>query len=298
MADVILVTGAAGQSGLAVIRALARRGASVRALVRRDAQADAVRAAGAGAVAVGDLRDDAAVRAACVGAQAIYHICPNVQQDEPAIGRRAIDAALRAGIGRFVFQSVIHALSRAMPHHVNKLLVEEQLVESGLDFTILQPTVFMQNTVKEWPAILADGTFDQPYSAAAPICLVDLEDVAEAAAICLTEPGYGGAIFELCGQPALTRHEMAAIIAGVLGRPVRAVAGSFDAWLVRFLGPSPEPYRRDTLRIMMAHYDRHGLAGGNPLVLRTLLGRAPTLYRDFIRRLAAATPPVGSGPSA
>jgi NAD(P)H dehydrogenase (quinone) len=287
MADLILVTGAAGQSGLAVIRALARRGAIVRALVRRDAQAASVRAAGARDVAIGDLRDDGAIRAALDGARAVYHICPNVQPDEPAIGRRIIDAAQAAGVDRFVFQSVIHALNRAMPHHANKLLVEEQIVESGLDYTILQPTVFMQNTVKEWPAILAHGTFDQPYSADARMCLVDLEDVAEAAAICLTEPGYAGAIFELCGPRVLTRHAMAAIIGAVLGRPVRAVQGSFDAWLARFLGPHPEPYRRETLGKMMDYYDRHGLAGGNPLVLRTILGRAPTDYDDFIRRLAA-----------
>ncbi|MGH7185888.1 MAG: SDR family oxidoreductase, partial [Pseudomonadota bacterium] len=93
----VLVTGAAGKTGRAVVRALVARGMRVRALVRRGAQEPVVRADGAGDVVVGDLRDEASVGRAVRGAAAVYHICPNIQPDEVAIGRQVLGAALAAG---------------------------------------------------------------------------------------------------------------------------------------------------------------------------------------------------------
>ncbi len=141
----ILVTGAAGKSGRSVISALAQRGAAVRAYVRREGQIAMVQAAGADTVVIGDLQDAHTLQQAVQCVRALYHICPNMHPDEVAIGRRVIDAALAAGVEHFVYHSVLHPQTATMPHHWNKLQVEEALFESRLPFTILQPTAYMQN---------------------------------------------------------------------------------------------------------------------------------------------------------
>jgi uncharacterized protein YbjT (DUF2867 family) len=120
----ILITGAGGKTGQAVIKAVAARGENVRALVHREAQASAVKALGAREAVVGDMRDEEALRRAMEGARAVYHICPNVNPDEVTIGRTVITAARAAGVERFVFHSVLHPQVEAMPHHWNKLRVE------------------------------------------------------------------------------------------------------------------------------------------------------------------------------
>ena len=149
-AQPILVTGAAGKTGRAVIRELAARGAPVRAFLRRAEQRSAAEALGAGEVVVGDLRSRETVAAAVAGVASIYHICPNVHPDEIGIGRRVVSAALAAGVERFVYHSVLHPQIEAMPHHWAKMRVEELLFQSGLDATILQPAPYMQNVLAQW----------------------------------------------------------------------------------------------------------------------------------------------------
>jgi uncharacterized protein YbjT (DUF2867 family) len=280
-----LVTGAAGKTGRAIVRALAARGQQVRALLRRAEQVEALKAVGAREMVVGDVRDETMLRAAMIGARSVYHICPNVHPDEVAIGQAAIAAARESGAGRFVFHSVLHPQTEAMPHHWNKLRVEEALFESGLNYTIVQPAAYMQNMLAEWESIAERGVYRVPYSVDAPFSLVDLEDVAEAAARVLTEAGHIGATYELAGADALTPVSMAETLSTVLGRPVRAEQESIDAWADRAKASGLGSYAAETLAKMFRYYDRHGLRG-NPRVLTLLLGRQPTRFESFVRRLA------------
>ncbi|MBI3362221.1 MAG: NmrA family NAD(P)-binding protein, partial [Chloroflexi bacterium] len=140
----ILLTGAAGKTGRAVIRALTAKGQAVRAFVHREEHISSVTQSSASEAAVGDMRDAEAVRRAMQGVRAVYHICPNVNPEEVVIGNCVIGAARAAGVERFVYHSVLHPQTEAMPHHWNKLRVEEALFESGLPFTALQPAPYMQ----------------------------------------------------------------------------------------------------------------------------------------------------------
>lgn len=280
----ILVTGAAGKTGRAVIRALAARGAAVRAFVRRTAQTDAARDAGARETAVGRLDDTEALTAAAQGGSAIYHICPNVSPDELAFGEAAVAAARAGGVRRFVFHSVLRPQIEAMPHHWRKLRVEERLFASGLEVTVLQPAPYMQNILAALPDMADAGVYRVPYSIDARLSLVDLEDVGEAAAIVLTEPGHEHATYELAGTPPTSAREIASAFAKVLGRPVRAEAEPVAAWEA---GPGAglATSARETLARMFGYYDRHGLSG-SPRVLRGLLGRAPGSLDEFAARVA------------
>jgi len=283
----ILVTGAAGKTGRAVVKALARKGASVRALVRNPEHIGPLTALGAGEVALGGFDDARALRRAAAGAGAIYHICPNVSPHEVAYARAVAEAAKARGVRRFVFHSVLHPQIEAMPHHWAKMRVEEMLFASGFDLTVVQPTVYMQNILGAWRGILADGVFRVPYPVETRLSLVDLDDVAEAAALVLTQNGHGGATYELVGTEPLSQTDVAAAIGVALKRAVRAEAASVAAWEARARGAGLGEYERATLAAMFRYYAAHGLIG-NANTLRWLLGRAPTSLAAFLERAPGA----------
>ena len=281
----ILVTGASGKTGRAVIRALIAKGKMVRALVHRSEQVRLIQELGVQEVVVGDMRDQATMDQAARGARAIYYICPNVNPDEVAIGQAVIAAARSAGVERLVYHSVLHPQTEAMPHHWQKLHVEERLFESGLSYTILQPAVYMQNVLAYWNQIVEQGIYPVPYAVETRLGMVDLEDVAEVAALVLTEPGHVGATYELVGAEPLTQTEVAAILSQQMGRPVRAQAVPLDEWERKARASGMSDYAVETLLKMFRFYERYGF-WGNSRVLTWLLGRSPTTFSAFVERTA------------
>ena len=279
----ILVTGAAGKTGRAVIRALTAKGEAVRALAHRPEQVRPIKEMGAREVVVGDMRLQMIMDQAAWGVRAVYHICPNVSPDEVSIGRVAIRAARSAGVEHFVYHSVLHPQVEAMPHHWQKLRVEEQLFESGLSYTILQPAAYMQNVLAHWDQIMEQGVYLVPYAVETRLGMVDLEDVAEAAVVVLTEAGHAGAVYELAGAEVLSQVEVAAILGQQLGRPVRAEAVPLEAWERRARESGLGDYQVETLVKMFCYYERYGF-WGNPRVLSWLLGRPPTTFAVFVER--------------
>jgi len=283
----ILVTGAAGKTGRAAIQALAARGAAVRAFARDPAHAGMLKALGAASVCVGSFEDADALNAAAAGVQAIYHICPNVSRAELTYARGVAAAAQASGVKRFVYHSVLHPQIEAMPHHWEKMRAEEMLFASGLDLTILQPTAYMQNILGAWPGIVGDGVFRVPYPVETRISLVDLDDVAAAAALVLTQDGHEGATYELVGTQPLNQTEVAAAIGTALRRTISVEPETVAAWDDRARGAGTGEHERTTLAAMFRYYAEHGLIG-NTNALRWLLGREPTGLAAFLGRAAGA----------
>jgi uncharacterized protein YbjT (DUF2867 family) len=282
---VILITGAGGKTGRAVLRALIAKGEMVRALLHRPEHVQSVQGLGAQEVVVADMRDRDAMEHAARGIRAIYHICSNMNPDEIAIGQAVIGAARSAGVEHLVYHSVLHAQTETMPHHWNKLRVEEKLFESGLAWTILQPAAYMQNVLAYWEKIVERSIYPVPYSVGARLSMVDLDDVAKAAAIVLTEPGHIGATYELAGPEALSQVEVAEILSRRLGRPVRAQVVPLDEWERRARSLGMSDYAVETLLKMFRYYDRFGLRG-NPNVLTWLLDRPARTFAAFIAQIA------------
>lgn len=279
----ILVTGAAGKTGQAIIKALAAERRPIRALVRRYEQAQVCKSLGAEEAIVGDMRDATTLKRATQGIRAVYHICPNVSPDEIQIGRIAIAAAREAGVERFVFHSVMHPQTEMMTHHWNKLRVEEALLESGLAYTILQPASYMQNVLGGWKTIVERGVYTVPYALDARMSMVDLEDIAQAATVVLTEPGHLGATYELAGPEVLTQTQVAEILSNQLKRTVRAEQITIETWTRQAQASGMGEYQIETLVKMFRYYDRNGF-WGNPHTLTGLLGRGPTKFETFIKR--------------
>ncbi len=281
----ILVTGASGKTGKALVKTLSKT-ESVRAFVHREEHVSLMESLGADHVIVGDLQGEPAVRAALSGVRAIYHICSNMNPDEAGIGKLVIESAKKAGVEHFVYHSVLHPQIEVMNHHWQKMRVEEMLFESGLPFAILQPAPYMQNLLAGWKSIVEDGVLCVPYSVHAKFSFVDLEDVAEAAKIILTEPGHMNAIYELAGTAPTSHAQVAEIFSRALNRDVRAEKEEIGDWRLRAGGMSE--YARENLARMFEYYDQWGLAG-NINALRWLLKREPTSLKLFAEKAAKDT---------
>ena len=294
----IVMIGASGQVGTPTIRHLVRKGARIRALTSNPASAERLRGLGVAETVVGDFRKDEDLRRAMDGAAAVFHVCPRFTEDEPEIGKRVIATARACGAGHFVYISVFHPQLQTLVHHWGKLQVEEAVIESGMPFNIVQPSIFMQNIKTgfqaSWQTIRDDGVYAVPFSPHRKIRLIDTEDLGEVIANVLTEPRWRGATFELGGPDSLTLAEMAAIIGEELGRPVKVLELNDNERKILAEKQGKTAYAVEGWLKMWRHYDEHGFPGGNPTVLASLLGRSPTGYRDFIKRLIAEDPAANS----
>lgn len=281
----VLAVGATGQYAGLVIPELQQRGVTVRALLRDRRREAEVRERGADEIALGDLEDLASLRRAVEGVDGVFHINPSFAPHEIDMGIAMVDAARAAGVPRFVFSSIIHPPILGLRNHAAKLPVEEALYESGMNFTVLQPTLFMQTLDSVWSQVLYRHCYAMPYSVHARTSWVDYRDVAEAAALAFTTDRLDYGTFELCSPGMPDRRQIAALMTEALGFTVKASAVPFEEW-ADTVGLPPGPVH-DGLRQMYDDFDNHGLAGGNPLVLRAILEREPRTLLEYLRERVA-----------
>ncbi|WP_095090694.1 NmrA/HSCARG family protein [Mesorhizobium sophorae] len=282
----VLVVGASGRFAGLVVPELVRRNATVRALVHDPENAEKARMLGASEVATGDLRNRRSLESAVEGVDGVFHIGPAFAPDEAAMGVAMVEAAAQAGVQKFVFSSVIQPTNTKLKNHASKVPVENALYSTTMEYTILHPANFMQNIAAAWPSVVEHGVFSEPFPKTAKVARVDYRDVAEVAAIALTEARLSYATIELCAGMH-SREEIASMMGEELGRPVIAGKPTFAEWAANV----PLPYndlQMQSLARVYGHYALHGL-GGNSLTLRAALGREPRSLRSFIRSLALQT---------
>lgn len=286
----VLVTGASGNVGRHVITALRRRGAEVRAAAR-DADPSPV-PAGVERVPF-DFADPRTHADAVAGCAALFLMRPPAVSDTRGLLDPFVDVARAAGVAQIVFLSVAGAgTNRLVPHHA----VEVHLTNSAGDFTILRPGFFAQNLGDAYRRDLVED--DRLYVPAgrAHVAFVDVRDVAEVAAeACVDAAAHRRRAYTLTGPELVTFDEVAAILAEVLGRPIRYVAASIPGYAL--------------------HLRRRGLAGMQILVqtilhaelrrdrqrvdptLRELLGWPGHTIRDYIEDHAALWRPATASSS-
>jgi uncharacterized protein YbjT (DUF2867 family) len=281
----VLMVGATGRFASQVIPELKQRGATIRALVRSKDKIDVARQQGADEAEVGDLNDADSLRVAASGMEGVFHLNPVFAPNEAELGVAMVEAAKVAGVRKFVFSGVIHPSISTLGNHAAKCPVEETLYESGMNFTVLQPTMFMQNFDSGWQAVMEKGQFALPYSKHAKVSYVDYRDVAEVAALALTSDRLDYGTFELCDAGMVDRVELAGMMSEALDRPIEAGEPTFEEWAQ--IAHIPEGAIREGMKKMYAHYDRYGFPGGNALVLRAILGREPRPLQQYFYELAS-----------
>jgi uncharacterized protein YbjT (DUF2867 family) len=277
----VLAIGATGQFAGLVVPALVAKGIGVRALVHDPAKQDQVKEAGADQAVAGDLRDPASIRAALDGVDGVFLILPAFAPDTVELGTGVVAAAQAAGVRRIVFSGVYHP-SLSLVNHAGTRPVEEAVYHSDLEFTVLQPAMYMQGLASGWESAVNDGVFVMPYAKESAMTFVDYRDVAEAAALAFSTDDLRNGTFELAAGGMVTRTEVAALMAKYAGREVTAQ----DVAPAQALGGMPGGFERHGLSAMFADYTAHGFHGGNNLALRTILGRAPRSLDDFFAELA------------
>lgn len=277
----IVVTGATGTVGGAVVRHLVAMGAAAVAAARRPERARLPE--GASAVRF-DVEDPSTFGPALAGADGLFLMRPPAVTDAGRVLGPVIDAAEAAGVRRIAFLSVLGAEKNPwLPHRA----VEQRLDRSPAQTVRLRAGYFMQNLSEVHAADVAAGEIVVP-AGGGRTAFVDADDVGEAGARWLAEQVgdptvLAATALDLTGADALTYDEVAAQLSDVLDRPVVYRRPGVVAFLRRALA---RPDERPMAWVMAGLYTtaRLGLAARIAPDLARVLGRAPTSFRAFAER--------------
>ncbi len=229
MADknTVLVTGATGKQGGSVARALLKSGYTIKILTRNPASpaAQTLQKLGA-AVAAGDLADKSSLTGALTGVKAVFAMTTPFQKGheaEIAQGVNMIDAAKAAGVNHLVFSSVASADKKTgIPHFESKFRIEQHLAGSGVPYTIVGPTAFMENFIQPFALpSLREGKLVRALPPDRPLQSIAVEDIGTFAAYVIGHRDkFLGKRIDIAGDN-LNGEQTAADLSKVTGKPIR-----------------------------------------------------------------------------
>jgi uncharacterized protein YbjT (DUF2867 family) len=283
----VLVTGASGLAGAAVIREFVRNRYPVRALVRSRAKARAFEAFPTVELVEGDMSRPATLEAALAGVDRVLLIS---SPDQQMAQRQStfIDAASKAEVRHIVKFSGLSAADVDTPFVFGSMHadIERYLEGSGLAWTHLRPGQFMTEYLREVPTILGQGALFLPLEDA-KLVPVDVGDIARAAFALLTTPGHEAKIYAMSGPEALSMEEIAEQISHAIGRAVRYVPITREQRMQALLAAGVPSFSVDALDAQAGERLKGMEATVHPET-HTALGITPTPFAEFARRHAGA----------
>ncbi len=223
----MLVTGATGRQGGAVVRHMLPKGWKLRALTRNPKSHEAQSLARQGVELIqGDLEDAASVARAAVGVYGVYSV-----QDFWAVGakrevqqgKNVADAGKKAGVKHFVYSSVAGAeRNTGIPHWESKWEVEKHIRSLGLPATVIRPAAFMEMYYVDQVEIgILKGKLADPIRGDKPYQTIATNDIGAFVALAFDRPAeFIGKELEIAGSE-LTNLEAAKVFSRVLGKPVK-----------------------------------------------------------------------------
>ena len=272
----ILVTGASGTVGSEVVKALGGSGAKVRAGYRTRPQNIPK---GIESVAL-DFDKPETIRPALAGVDTVFLLSTMVDPE-----RKVVDEAKRAGIKRIVKLSVYGAAEEGFTFARWHRAVEKHIEASGVPWTFLRPSGFMQNffnymgeTIRKQSTIFSSaGNGASPH--------IDARDIGAVAARVLTGKGHEGKAYELTGPQALTYAQAAEILSRALGREIKYVPITHEQYKQAVLAAGMPPVYVDALVDLDRYYATGGMAKFTPTV-KELTGRDPIRFEQFAKDYA------------
>ncbi len=275
----ILLTGVTGKTGGEAAKQLLERGVRFRALVRNEAKAADLEAAGVELV-VGDIADADVVRRALSGVEKALLILPNGRTQQ-ANEVQFTDLAKAAGVGHLVKMSSMEAVPHAAtPIPRGHWAVEEHIRASGLPWTMIKPNFFMQNLLTSAGSIKAQRKFSLPMGNGTT-GMADVRDIAVVCVEVLTGTGHAGKSYEITGPEILTFHDVADRFSEELGVTVEYMPMPIDQFRERMKNVL-EPWHLNAVCELFREIDEIGLDHTTD-TFRKLMGRDPISLRQFIR---------------
>ena len=276
----LVVTGATGQLGRLVIDSLLRRGAArdeVVATGRNEARLAELAALGV-RTAVADYGDPAGLRAAFAGADRVLLISGSEVGRRVAQHTAVVDAATDAGVGLIAYTSLSNADTARMALAPEHRETERVIRDSGIPFTFLRNSWYLENYVSQLPGYLEHGVVGA--TRGGKVSAATRADYADAAAVALLAGDPAGRTYEL-GGASFTLADLAATVASVSGREVTATEVSPEQLTAILVGAGlPEGYAQ-----VLASADE-GIARGELEVtsgdLERLIGRSPTTLHEAV----------------
>lgn len=269
----ILITGASGTVGSEIVKALAGRGAAVRAGYRTRPQNVPK---GVESVAL-DYDRPETLRPALAGVETVFVLSNTVAPE-----KTVVDEARRAGAKRIVKLSVLGADKEAFTFARWHRPVEKHIEASGLAWTFLRPNGFMQNVVRYMGETIRtqDAIFSSVGDGA--MSAIDARDIGAVGARVLTEKGHDGKAYELTGPAALTYAQVAETLSRVLRRTIRYVPITREQYRQGAIAAgTPEAYA-DALADLERFYAEGGASRVTDTV-REVTGRQPIRFEQFAR---------------
>jgi uncharacterized protein YbjT (DUF2867 family) len=281
----ILVTGATGLNGSALVRRLSAQGVPVRALVRSAAKAAAISALPQVEIVVGDMARPETLAEALRGVDRAM-LTSSADPMMLEVQSNFIEAARKAGVTHVVKLSGIMP-DRDSPFRFARMHgeIERRLEDSGMAFTQLRAGEFMHAYFRQVPSIVAKGALLLPMEDAR-IAMIDIGDIAEVAATVLTSAGHAGKIYPLTGPEALSMAEVAEKLSAATGKRIQYINVAPDEVKRAQLAAGMPPFTADALAELFAER-RKGKESQVSPIIPTILGRPATSFDEFAMRHAA-----------
>ncbi|MBN6039642.1 SDR family oxidoreductase [Amycolatopsis sp. 195334CR] len=276
----IVVTGATGNVGRPLTKALAEAGQEVTAVSRHTAAVpDGVRHV------VADLAEPASLDPALAGAKALFILLSGDLHATGANPADVISRAAAAGVRRIVLLSSQGVSTRPFgTTRIAMRALEDTLRESGLDWAIVRPGGFASNALWWAESIRSQQLVAAPFGDTG-VPIVDPADIAEVAAACLLDDRHTGGVYELTGPEVITPRQQTEALAAALGSPIRFHELTREEAKAGMTQSMPAELADDTLDIISAPTAEELRV--SPDVER-VLGRAPRSFADWARRNVAA----------
>src|SRR5215212_3677865 len=275
----VLITGATGKVGGALLDNLGKTDIGLRALTRDESKAQALRERGVEAV-LGDFLKPETLGPALEGVSTVFLLTP-IHPQQISQATNVIEAARESGNEPRVVRLSVHQASHEAPTRISRqhAEIEGRLVSSGLPYTLLRPQSFMQNILMTAPTVARQGKIFQPMKDGR-LGMIDARDIGEVAAKVLTEGSHEGKTYTLTGPAAISFYDVAEALSEVLGKEVAYINIPLGKAKEAMLNMGLSEWRADALNeYAKAHSE--GYSDFTTNVVEQLTGHPATSYKKF-----------------